>query len=189
MELNPENCALVTEFIHQVYPDMKVGFSNGVNYDSINLPEGYELFSRDFFETELKKLINSKPWVAFRNERDKKLTETDWTQTNDIIMENDSEWKVYRQSLRDIPSTTENPENPVWPERPGVSIDKTIQTKVEEDLQTTRTDLQTTRTDLEAEKAKVAKMETQVQANQATVATFETLVMTLLTRVQKLEQR
>ena len=175
MELNPENCALVTEFIHQVYPDMKVGFSNGVNYDSINLPEGYELFSRDFFETELKKLINSKPWVAFRNERDKKLTETDWTQTNDIIMENDSEWKVYRQSLRDIPSTTENPENPVWPERPGVSIDKTIQTKVEEDLQ--------------AEKAKVAKMETQVQANQATVATFETLVMTLLTRVQKLEQR
>tara|TARA_R110001599_G_C12175278_1_gene653614 strand:- start:515 stop:1015 length:501 start_codon:yes stop_codon:yes gene_type:complete len=145
MELNPENCALVTEFIHQVYPDMKVGFSNGVNYDSINLPEGYELFSRDFFETELKKLINSKPWVAFRNERDKKLTETDWTQTNDIIMENDSEWKVYRQSLRDIPSTTENPENPVWPERPGVNIDKTIQTKVEEDLQ--------------AEKAKVAKLE------------------------------
>ena len=145
MELNPENCALVTEFIHQVYPDMKVGFSNGVNYDSINLPEGYELFSRDFFETELKKLINSKPWVAFRNERDKKLTETDWTQTNDIIMENDSEWKVYRQSLRDIPSTTENPENPIWPERPGVSIDKTIQNKVEEDLQ--------------AEKAKVAKLE------------------------------
>tara|TARA_B110000285_G_C15083654_1_gene594941 strand:- start:548 stop:1369 length:822 start_codon:yes stop_codon:yes gene_type:complete len=44
-------------------------------------------------------------------------------------------------------------------------------------------------TDLQAEKAKVAKMETQVQANQATVATFETLVMTLLTRVQKLEQR
>jgi hypothetical protein len=159
MELNPENCALVTEFIHQVYPDMKVGFSNGVNYDSINLPEGYELFSRDFFETELKKLINSKPWVAFRNERDKKLTETDWTQTNDIIMENDSEWKVYRQSLRDIPSTTENPENPVWPERPGVSIDKTIQTKVEEDLQ--------------AEKAKVAKLELLIEGITARMTEHE----------------
>ena len=159
MELNPENCALVTEFIHQVYPDMKVGFSNGVNYDSINLPEGYELFSRDFFETELKKLINSKPWVAFRNERDKKLTETDWTQTNDIIMENDSEWKVYRQSLRDIPSTTENPENPVWPERPGVSIDKTIQTKVEEDLQT--------------EKAKVAKLELLIEGITARMTEHE----------------
>jgi hypothetical protein len=159
MELNPENCALVTEFIHQVYPDMKVGFSNGVNYDSINLPEGYELFSRDFFETELKKLINSKPWVAFRNERDKKLTETDWTQTNDIIMENDSEWKVYRQSLRDIPSTTENPENPVWPERPGVSIDKTIQTKVEEDLQ--------------AEKAKVTKLELLIEGITARMTEHE----------------
>ena len=42
---------------------------------------------------------------------------------------------------------------------------------------------------LQAEKAKVAKMETQVQANQAKVATFETLVMTLLNRVQKLEQK
>ena len=158
MELNPENCALVTEFIHQVYPDMKVGFSNGVNYDSINLPEGYELFSRDFFETELKKLINSKPWVAFRNERDKKLTETDWTQTNDIIMENDSEWKVYRQSLRDIPSTTENPENPVWPERPGVSIDKTIQNKVEEDLQ--------------AEKEKTQQMEVRLSLLESTLASL-----------------
>jgi len=158
MELNPENCALVTEFIHQVYPDMKVGFSNGVNYDSINLPEGYELFSRDFFETELKKLINSKPWVAFRNERDKKLTETDWTQTNDIIMENDSEWKVYRQSLRDIPSTTENPENPVWPERPGVSIDKTIQNKVEEDLQ--------------AEKEKTQQLEVRLSLLESTLASL-----------------
>ncbi len=62
-----------------------------------------------------------------------------------LSRENEEEWKVYRQSLRDIPSTTENPENPVWPERPGVSIDKNIQTKVEEDLQT--------------EKAKVAKLE------------------------------
>ncbi len=62
-----------------------------------------------------------------------------------LSRENEEEWKVYRQSLRDIPSTTENPENPVWLERPGVSIDKTIQTKVEEDLQ--------------AEKAKVAKLE------------------------------
>ena len=158
MELNPENCALVTEFIHQVYPDMKVGFSNGVNYDSINLPEGYELFSRDFFETELKKLINSKPWVAFRNERDKKLTETDWTQTNDIIMENDSEWEVYRQSLRDIPSTTENPENPVWPERPGVSIDKTIQNKVEEDLQ--------------AEKEKTQQLEVRLSLLESTLASL-----------------
>jgi hypothetical protein len=87
-------------------------------------------------------------------------------------------------------------------------VDENVKSKIEEDLQTTRTqlegelqttrthlegDLQTTRTqlegDLQAEKAKVAKMETQVQANQATVATFETLVMTLLTRVQKLEQR
>ena len=42
---------------------------------------------------------------------------------------------------------------------------------------------------LEIEKTKVATLETQLQANQAKVATLEDLVMTLLTRVQKLEQR
>ena len=178
MELNPENCALVTEFIHQVYPDMKVGFSNGVNYDSINLPEGYELFSRDFFETELKKLINSKPWVAFRNERDKKLTETDWTQTNDIIMENESEWNEYRRALRDLPSTTEDPENPIWPDPPKVEITNKIITKtqLEGDLQTTRTqlegDLQTTRTDLQAEKEKTQQLEVRLSLLESTLASL-----------------
>tara|TARA_R110000782_G_scaffold114860_3_gene205000 strand:+ start:173 stop:1219 length:1047 start_codon:yes stop_codon:yes gene_type:complete len=58
--------------------------------------------------------------------------------------------------------------------------------EMDQKLQTTRTQLEE---DLEAEKAKVAKMETQVQASQAKVATFETLVMTLLNRVQKLEQK
>ena len=32
MELNPENCNLVSEFIHQMYPDMEEGFGNGVTY-------------------------------------------------------------------------------------------------------------------------------------------------------------
>ena len=47
---------------------------------------------------------------------------SDWTQTNDIIMENENQWKEYRQALRDLPSITENPENPTWPEPPQVKI-------------------------------------------------------------------
>jgi len=160
MKLNPENCTLVSEFIHQVYPDMEEGFSNGVDYDSIKLSEGCELFSNEFFETEFKKYINSKPWVAFRNERSKKLTETDWTQTNDIIMENETEWNKYRQALRDIPSTTEDPENPIWPGPPKVKI---------------TTSGSTTKADLQAEKVKTKNL--------------EALVLSLVTRVQKLETR
>ena len=94
--------------------------------------------------------------AKLRKIRNIKLGLSDWTQTNDIIMENEEEWKEYRQALRDIPSTTEDPENPVWPEPPKVKVTtsgSTTRTQLEEDLQTTRTqleeNLQTTRTQLE----------------------------------------
>ena len=110
--------------------------------------------------------------TKLRKKRNNLLTRTDWTQTNDIIMENESEWNEYRRALRDLPSTTEDPENPIWPDPPKVEITnkiitktqlegdlQTTRTQLEGDLQTTRTDLQTTRTELQAEKAKVAKLE------------------------------
>jgi hypothetical protein len=152
-------------------------FTLNVDYDLIKFEDGYEKPSREVFYSKYNELLRNIHLETLRKQRNEKLGQSDFSMLPDhrLSRENEEEWKVYRQSLRDIPSTTENPENPVWPERPGVSIDKTIQNKVEEDLQ--------------AEKAKVAKMETQVQANQAKVATFETLVMTLLNRVQKLEQK
>ena len=168
MELNPENCNLVSEFIHQMYPDMEEGFGNGVTYESINLTEGYELFSKEFFETEFEKFINSKPWVAFRNERDKKLSETDWTQTNDIGLKNEEEWVAYRQALRDLPTDTEDPINPVWPEPPQVKI---VQGK------NTRTELSDTKEELQSEKNKVATMELLVASLVKRVGDLENLVI------------
>lgn len=163
MKLNPENCTLVSEFIHQVYPDMEEGFSNGVDYDSIKLSEGCELFSNEFFETEFKKYINSKPWVAFRNERSKKLTETDWTQTNDIIMENETEWMEYRQALRDLPSTTEDPENLIWPEPPKVKINTSGST-THTQLQVEKVKTQQIDADFQTEKVKTQELDAQLQA-------------------------
>lgn len=161
MELNPENSNLVSEFIHQMYPDMEEGFGNGVTYESINLTEGYELFSKEFFETEFEKFINSKPWVAFRNERDKKLSETDWTQTNDIGLENEEEWVAYRQALRDLPVNSEDPTNPVWPEPPQVKIVQGKNTRTE--LSDTKTNLHTTQTELTEERALHETTRTQLQ--------------------------
>lgn len=180
MELNPENSNLVSEFIHQMYPDMEEGFGNGVTYESINLTEGYELFSKEFFETEFEKFINSKPWVAFRNERDKKLSETDWTQTNDIGLENEEEWVAYRQALRDLPANTEDPTNPVWPEPPQVKIVQGKNTRTElsdtkadlsetkselkANLQTTQTELADAKTDLEEKTYQIISLEARLAA-------------------------
>tara|TARA_B100000900_G_scaffold360935_1_gene333332 strand:+ start:810 stop:1043 length:234 start_codon:yes stop_codon:yes gene_type:complete len=40
-----------------------------------------------------------------REMRDKLLAECDWTQSRDITLSNDADWKTYRQALRDLPST------------------------------------------------------------------------------------
>ena len=55
-------------------------------------------------------------WKDVRDQRNSLLTETDWWATTDRTMtEAESE---YRQALRDLPSTTDNPDDVVWPEKP-----------------------------------------------------------------------
>ena len=53
---------------------------------------------------------------VLRAQRDFYLTETDWWATSDRTMT--AEQTAYRQALRDLPATTTDPENPVWPEKP-----------------------------------------------------------------------
>lgn len=52
-----------------------------------------------------------------RADRDKKLSDTDWTQVADAPVDSQA-WAVYRQSLRDIPSQEGFPWNVVWPTQP-----------------------------------------------------------------------
>ena len=58
--------------------------------------------------------------LVLRLKRNQKLSESDWTQTNDIRLENDEEWVAYRSLLRDLPANTEDPTKPEWPEPPQV---------------------------------------------------------------------
>ena len=53
-----------------------------------------------------------------RTRRNQLLTESDWTQSRDVFLSNDEEWKTYRQQLRDLPKNTD-PMNPVWPTKPS----------------------------------------------------------------------
>ena len=43
--------------------------------------------------------------IQLREIRDKLLAESDWTQSRDVTLSNDADWKKYRQALRDLPST------------------------------------------------------------------------------------
>ena len=56
---------------------------------------------------------------GLRHKRNRLLTETDWTQSRDVTLPNDSEWAAHRQALRVLPANTDDPANPVWPTKPS----------------------------------------------------------------------
>ena len=68
-----------------------------------------------------EELIAAQPLKDLRKERDVLLVKTDkyalpdWPHES---LEKQREWLDYRQALRDLPSNTEDPANPVWPTVP-----------------------------------------------------------------------
>jgi hypothetical protein len=71
------------------------------------------------FEDKLKEA-----WEAFRTERNKRLSETDWIviKYQELGQPIPEEWVEYRQKLRDLPNTITNEEllnnTFKWPEKP-----------------------------------------------------------------------
>ena len=130
--------------------------------------------------------------LVLRSKRNRKLSESDWTQTNDIRLENEEEWVAYRQGLRDLPSL----EIPVWPEPPQVKIVQgkntrtelsDIKTELKADLSETRTNLQTTRIELVETKtelkADLSETKTELKEDLQSKATLEDL-QTVKTQLQ-----
>ena len=68
-------------------------------------------------ELEAVKLELDKDYV--RSNRNRLLAESDWTQNRDVVLSNDTEWKTYRQALRDLPANTSDWRNPTYPTKPS----------------------------------------------------------------------
>ena len=54
-------------------------------------------------DTEVTRLTNAEGMRLLRVERDRLLALTDWRASSDLTLSDD--WKTYRQSLRDLPSS------------------------------------------------------------------------------------
>jgi len=48
-------------------------------------------------------------WKEFRIRKNALLTDSDWTQSRDVLLDNDQEWKDYRQTLRDLSDNIDDP--------------------------------------------------------------------------------
>ena len=52
-----------------------------------------------------------------REERDAKLAATDWMASSDVALS--TEWRTYRQALRDLPAAEGFPNTITWPTKPS----------------------------------------------------------------------
>ena len=79
--------------------------------------------SQSEINAKISELRDVEPMRLLREERNRKLAETDWMANSDVTLSDD--WKTYRQALRDLPSTASptldeegNLTNVTWPTKP-----------------------------------------------------------------------
>ena len=118
-------------------------------------------------------VLNTKKLNELRQERNRRLAEVDWVFSTDYQIHDDSyqQWLTYRKALRDLPSATEDPENPVWPEQPAMPSGTTENKDLTRELRIENNRL----------KSKVTILE-----NRQTH--FNTLLVNLIGRIETLER-
>ena len=68
-------------------------------------------------QAEIERITVEIPWQELRAERNRRLAETDHLALSDQTLA--PEMAAYRKALRDLPSNTADPANPVWPVNPN----------------------------------------------------------------------
>tara|TARA_R110001599_G_scaffold93002_1_gene243075 strand:- start:420 stop:785 length:366 start_codon:yes stop_codon:yes gene_type:complete len=112
---------LVYQTIKILSPEVPGGIAWLHTWESIKFPEGYEKPPKEEFDAKLQELMAAQPLKELRTKRNKVISSTDYLFTSDFphaTPEKKQEWLDYRQALRDLPTATEDPANPVWPVPP-----------------------------------------------------------------------
>ena len=103
----------------------------GENYSGITwLDKNQTLPTEQEVLEKLEELKKERPFVLLRKERNRLISETDWTQLKDIDLDiiRERNWKNYPQALRDLPAKS-NPKldndgdldfsSITWPDKPS----------------------------------------------------------------------
>lgn len=93
------------------------GYANGSFVDLAELRKeaNDELLAR---EAEQKQIATEAQADLVRNERNRLLFDSDWTQGKDISDSISTPWAAYRQELRDVTEQPGFPWDVVWPQTP-----------------------------------------------------------------------
>tara|TARA_B000000532_G_scaffold234654_1_gene219308 strand:- start:88 stop:471 length:384 start_codon:yes stop_codon:yes gene_type:complete len=105
--------------------------TRGDNYSDLEwLDKSQTKPTEEELNNKISELKAAEPFKLLRQERNKRIAETDWTQLKDIDLDiiRDRNWRNYRQALRDLPSKS-NPKlnsfgeldmkSVTWPDKPS----------------------------------------------------------------------
>lgn len=79
----------------------------------------YRSFTKKDMTEEQKSSVFEEQWHKFKIERTMMLANSDWTQLSDSPV-NKEEWAIYRQTLRDLPESVDDPFKVEWPTPPEI---------------------------------------------------------------------
>jgi len=105
--------------------------TRGDNYSDLEwLDSSQTKPTEEELDRKISELKAAEPMKLLREERNKLISETDWTQLKDIDLDiiRERNWKNYRQALRDLPANS-NPKldsngdldmsSVTWPDKPS----------------------------------------------------------------------
>ena len=78
---------------------------HGYEYSGLDWLDSGSAPTESEIDAEVTRLNNAEPMKLLRLERNARLAASDWTQSRDLTLSNDADWKTYRQALRDLPAS------------------------------------------------------------------------------------
>ena len=95
----------ITEALISLKPEAEWVVRGG-NYSDIEWLDKTETMpTEDEINAKISELEVAEPARQVREIRDRLLAESDWTQSRDVVLLNDTTWKQYRQDLRELPAS------------------------------------------------------------------------------------
>ena len=111
----------VTQALVSLYPNCEWSIEDGM-YEKLTWTDtNTSKPTLEELTAKQEELVAAQPLKDLRKERHELLTKTDKYALPDwphASLAKQREWIDYRQALRDLPSNTEDPANPVWPTAP-----------------------------------------------------------------------
>ena len=116
----------IGDVIQELYPEGAAYVLTGIEYSGLDWRDSREKPTEEVLSARLKELQDAEPMQLLREERDRRLSETDWWTSRAIDgIEMTQAQKDYRKALRDLPSTASpkldddgNLTNVTWPTKP-----------------------------------------------------------------------